>query len=140
MGRSDVSDRHGHKMLQAGGTRKFHIATLRDASVKTARSCVLLQEDIELFLFLGQGRGFARLCPIAPVRLNSKQPEDRMSIKHLLATASPDEVAAALAQDGAVVVDQLITADEMDKVAEELRPWIDATRFGPDDFSGRHTK
>ena len=63
-----------------------------------------------------------------------------MSIKHLAATASADEVAAALAQDGAAIVDHLVTAEGMDKVAEELRPWIDATRFGPDDFSGRRTR
>lgn len=63
-----------------------------------------------------------------------------MSIKHLLATSSADEVAAALAQDGAVIVDRLAAHEVMDRVTEELRPWIDATRFGPDDFSGRHTK
>ncbi len=63
-----------------------------------------------------------------------------MSVKHLPSTSSPDEVAAALAQDGAAVVDSLISAEAMDQVAEELRPWIDATHFGPDDFSGRNTK
>jgi ectoine hydroxylase-related dioxygenase (phytanoyl-CoA dioxygenase family) len=63
-----------------------------------------------------------------------------MGIKHLPATSSADEVAAALGQDGAVVVDRMVTPDVMDNVAKELRPWIDATRFGPDDFSGRQTK
>jgi ectoine hydroxylase-related dioxygenase (phytanoyl-CoA dioxygenase family) len=63
-----------------------------------------------------------------------------MSVKHLPATSSADEVAAALAQDGAAIVDHLVTAEVLDKVAEELRPWIDATRFGPDDFSGRRTR
>jgi ectoine hydroxylase-related dioxygenase (phytanoyl-CoA dioxygenase family) len=63
-----------------------------------------------------------------------------MNIKHLASTSSPDEVSAALAQDGAVVVDNLISAEAMGDVAEELRPWIDATHFGPDDFSGRNTK
>jgi ectoine hydroxylase-related dioxygenase (phytanoyl-CoA dioxygenase family) len=63
-----------------------------------------------------------------------------MSIKHLAAIASPDEVAAALAQDGAVIVDQLATPAIMDTVAEELRPFIEATHFGPDDFAGRNTK
>jgi ectoine hydroxylase-related dioxygenase (phytanoyl-CoA dioxygenase family) len=63
-----------------------------------------------------------------------------MSVKHLLATSSADEVAAALAEHGAVVVDQLVTHEVIDNVAQELRPWIDATRFGPDDFSGRRTK
>jgi hypothetical protein len=63
-----------------------------------------------------------------------------MSIKHLTAIAAPDDVAAALAQDGAVIVDQLVTPVVMDTVAEELRPFIEATRFGPDDFAGRNTK
>jgi ectoine hydroxylase-related dioxygenase (phytanoyl-CoA dioxygenase family) len=63
-----------------------------------------------------------------------------MTLQHLPSTSTADEVAAALAQDGAVVVDNLISADAMDKVAAELRPFIDATSFGPDDFSGRRTK
>ena len=63
-----------------------------------------------------------------------------MSIKHLAATASADEVTAALAQDGAAIVDRLVTPKVMDTVADELRPFMDATRFGPDDFSGRRTK
>src|ERR1022692_1630084 len=63
-----------------------------------------------------------------------------MSINHLPASASADEIAAALAQDGAAIVDRMTTAAAMDNVAEELRPWIDATAFGPDDFSGRRTR
>jgi ectoine hydroxylase-related dioxygenase (phytanoyl-CoA dioxygenase family) len=63
-----------------------------------------------------------------------------MSLQHLASAASPDEVAAALAQDGAVVIDNLISVDAIDNVAAELRPFIDATSFGPDDFSGRRTK
>ena len=63
-----------------------------------------------------------------------------MSLKHFPATVSADEVAAALAQDGAAIIDQLVTPKVMDKVAEELRPFIDATRFGPDNFAGRRTK
>ncbi|MDO8432813.1 MAG: phytanoyl-CoA dioxygenase family protein [Candidatus Binatus sp.] len=63
-----------------------------------------------------------------------------MSIQHLPATASGEQVAAILSEDGAVVVDNLISAAEMDSVAEELRPWLDATAFGPDDFAGRRTR
>jgi ectoine hydroxylase-related dioxygenase (phytanoyl-CoA dioxygenase family) len=63
-----------------------------------------------------------------------------MSIKHLAAISSADRVAAALAEDGAVIVDRLVTPAVMDTVAEELRPFIEATRFGPDDFAGRRTK
>lgn len=63
-----------------------------------------------------------------------------MAIKHLPPTASPDEAAAILKEDGAVVIDHLISAEAMDNVATELKPFIDATRFGPDDFAGRRTK
>ena len=63
-----------------------------------------------------------------------------MSIEHLPATATGEEVAAILTRDGAVIVDQLITAEAMDEVAADLRPFIDATGFGPDEFSGRRTK
>jgi ectoine hydroxylase-related dioxygenase (phytanoyl-CoA dioxygenase family) len=63
-----------------------------------------------------------------------------MSIKHLPASGSADEIAAALAQDGAAIVDRMTTAAAIDNVAEELRPWTDATAFGPDDFSGRRTR
>src|SRR5260221_1614825 len=63
-----------------------------------------------------------------------------MTLKHLAATASPDEAAAILKEDGAVVIDQLISAEAMDHVANELKPFIDATRFGPDNFAGRRTK
>jgi len=63
-----------------------------------------------------------------------------MTLKHLAATASPDEAAAILKEDGAVVIDQIISAEAMDNVAMELQPFIDATRFGPDNFAGRRTK
>ncbi len=63
-----------------------------------------------------------------------------MNVPHLPASASGEEVAAILERDGAVIVDQLISRQEMDAVAAELRPFIDATGFGPDDFSGRRTK
>jgi hypothetical protein len=60
-----------------------------------------------------------------------------MSILHLPASTNGEEVSAALAEFGAVIVDNLVTAAYMDGVADELRPWIDATEFGPDDFTGR---
>jgi hypothetical protein len=63
-----------------------------------------------------------------------------MKVQHLPATATGEEVAAILERDGAVVVEQLISSEAMDAVAAELRPFIDATGFGPDDFSGRRTK
>ena len=63
-----------------------------------------------------------------------------MGLQHLPPTATADEAVAALKRDGAVIVDQLISPGAMDAVAAELKPWLDATALGPDDFSGRRTK
>src|SRR5215469_14052170 len=63
-----------------------------------------------------------------------------MGLEHFPATAQPDAIVAALKRDGACVIDNVISRDEMDAVAAELKPWVDATSFGPDEFSGRRTK
>jgi ectoine hydroxylase-related dioxygenase (phytanoyl-CoA dioxygenase family) len=63
-----------------------------------------------------------------------------MAVRHLPRSATPEEVTAALKEDGAVIVDEVLTPSEMDAVAQELKPWMDATPFGPDDFSGHRTK
>jgi len=63
-----------------------------------------------------------------------------MSIKHLAATAAAPEVAAALAADGVVVVDRLVPGQTMDRAREELKPYLEATALGPDEFSGRSTR
>lgn len=63
-----------------------------------------------------------------------------MGIEHLPATATPDDVTAAIRRDGAVIVDQLISGAQMDRVREELLPYTSATAFGPDEFTGRRTR
>lgn len=63
-----------------------------------------------------------------------------MGIEHLSAAATAEDVAAALARDGAAIVDRVVSPEIMDHARDELRPWLDATSFGPDDFSGRRTR
>jgi hypothetical protein len=63
-----------------------------------------------------------------------------MPIEHLPATTPPADVAAVLARDGVAVVDRLVEPSVMDAARTELAPWLDATPFGPDDFTGRRTK
>jgi len=63
-----------------------------------------------------------------------------MGIEHLKASASGAEVAAVIARDGAVIVDDVVAASVMDDVRTELAPWLDATPCGPDEFSGRSTR
>ena len=63
-----------------------------------------------------------------------------MKIEHLSKDVAPETVAELLKRDGAVIVDEVISTREVDAVTTELKPWLDATPFGPDDFSGRRTK
>src|SRR6516225_1008767 len=50
-----------------------------------------------------------------------------MTVQHLPPTTTAADIAAALDVDGCVVVD-------------ELAPFLETTPFGPDSFSGRHTR
>ena len=63
-----------------------------------------------------------------------------MSLTHLPASASPEEVTALIRKDGACIVDSVLSAAEMDLVATELEPYIAATKVGPDDFAGHNTR
>jgi ectoine hydroxylase-related dioxygenase (phytanoyl-CoA dioxygenase family) len=63
-----------------------------------------------------------------------------MAIQHLPAHTNAEAVAAALARDGVVVVDHLVAPERMDRVRAELAPYLEATAFGPDEFSGKRTR
>jgi Phytanoyl-CoA dioxygenase (PhyH) len=63
-----------------------------------------------------------------------------MEIRHLPATATAEEVAALLGEDGTAIIDCLVEPAILDRAKRELDPFIAATSFGPDDFAGRHTK
>lgn len=63
-----------------------------------------------------------------------------MGLQHLSADTTAEAVAEAVARDGAVIVDRLVGDDVMDRVAEEVAPHLEATAYGPDDFSGRATR
>jgi len=49
-------------------------------------------------------------------------------------------VANLLARDGCAIVERVIGKDVLDRVRGELAPYIEATPYGPDDFTGRHTR
>ena len=63
-----------------------------------------------------------------------------MTIEHLPASASPETVTEIIRRDGAVIVDSVLTPGAIDDIAAELKPWVDLTPFGPDEFSGRRTR
>jgi ectoine hydroxylase-related dioxygenase (phytanoyl-CoA dioxygenase family) len=63
-----------------------------------------------------------------------------MSIRHVVATASADEIAAVISEDGGAIVDRLVPPSVMDRAALELQPYVAATNTGRDDFAGRRTR
>ena len=63
-----------------------------------------------------------------------------MTVAHLQPSATPTEVAEVVARDGCVVVDDVVPGAVLDRVLDELAPWLDATPAGTDEFSGRSTR
>ena len=63
-----------------------------------------------------------------------------MPIEHLAPDAGPERVALILARDGCAIVDRVAPPETLAALAAELAPWLDATPFGTDAFSGRRTR
>ncbi|HEY1650650.1 MAG TPA: phytanoyl-CoA dioxygenase family protein [Acidimicrobiales bacterium] len=63
-----------------------------------------------------------------------------MPIARLSADASPEDVAAAVGRDGAVIVERVADDALLERIESDLRPFLDATPTGPDDFSGQRTR
>ena len=61
------------------------------------------------------------------------------ALEHLAADAPVDAILAVLDRDGALILDDVLSADETDAFREELRPFVEATQPGRDSFTGRHT-
>jgi ectoine hydroxylase-related dioxygenase (phytanoyl-CoA dioxygenase family) len=61
-------------------------------------------------------------------------------IARLPGSADPEEVAATVGRDGAVVVEDVASDDLLTRIESELRPYFDVTPTGPDDFSGNRTR
>ena len=55
-------------------------------------------------------------------------------------TTSAAEVAELLRQDGALIVRDVLSPEEVECINRETSPWIEATPGGRDDFSGRLTR
>jgi ectoine hydroxylase-related dioxygenase (phytanoyl-CoA dioxygenase family) len=63
-----------------------------------------------------------------------------MPIPRFQADADAQAVAAALRSEGCAVVENLVERDLLDRARAELRPHLEATRPGTDDFAGRRTR
>ncbi len=63
-----------------------------------------------------------------------------MTVRHLPAFASADEVAAVIAADGCAVIDRLADPELLDRIDAEMAPFVAATPFGDDEFAGPRTR
>ncbi len=63
-----------------------------------------------------------------------------MPVRHLPADTTGEIVAEIVKEEGAVVVDRVAAPDLMDDIEDELRPYLDATPLGADDFGGLLTR
>jgi hypothetical protein len=63
-----------------------------------------------------------------------------MAVKHLPPDTNPTVVSEIVKEEGAVIVDGVAPSGLLDSIEAELRPYLDATPLGPDDFSGVLTR
>jgi hypothetical protein len=63
-----------------------------------------------------------------------------MPILHLPHDTEADTVAETIRRDGAVIVDRVAPLGLLDRISDELAPFLKATPPGPDDFSGNCTR
>ena len=57
-------------------------------------------------------------------------------IKHFAVDANSNDVVAALINDGAAIIDDVISATFIDQLRAETDPYMDATENGFDEFTG----
>lgn len=63
-----------------------------------------------------------------------------MALQTLDADCSAAEINEAMARDGACIVENLLSAEELAAIDADSAPWIEQSRLGGDDFVGRQTK
>jgi ectoine hydroxylase-related dioxygenase (phytanoyl-CoA dioxygenase family) len=58
----------------------------------------------------------------------------------LKANCSTDEIVRVIQNDGAVIIEDVLAANQIDCVRTEIAPYVDATQPGSDEFSGSRTR
>ncbi len=63
-----------------------------------------------------------------------------MGIRHLNPDVSIEEVLKIIDQDAGVIIDNVLSQNQLDKISEELNPYLANTKEGQDDFTGFNTR
>jgi hypothetical protein len=61
-------------------------------------------------------------------------------VPHLDKTATGEQVADVLSEIGCVIVDCLVSEQDMDRFTADMKQWFDSRQLGHDEFSGRKTR
>jgi len=59
---------------------------------------------------------------------------------HFTPKVTSGEIAECLRRDGACIIDNRMPSNLLERLRSEVTPYVDATRMGDDDFSGRQTQ
>jgi len=60
-------------------------------------------------------------------------------VTHVDASVEPKEITALLKGQGALIIDNLMDGDQLDRLRHEIMPYVEATETGLDDFTDRNT-
>ena len=63
-----------------------------------------------------------------------------MPVEHVAADTPPKKIAKILDRDACCIIDRLVSPEVMDRVRDEMKPWLEEIPCGPDDFTGRKTQ
>ncbi len=63
-----------------------------------------------------------------------------MTVQTLSADATREDILAVLEADGAAIIKDLISPEQVKEMVDQVSPFIQQTPMGRDDFSGRHTQ
>ena len=63
-----------------------------------------------------------------------------MSVQTLAPDSSTEEILKVMEQDGAAIIADLASPDLVKRMTEQVMPFIDSTRMGPDSFTGVKTQ
>ena len=63
-----------------------------------------------------------------------------MSLQTLAPDSKASEITAAMQRDGACIIRDLLSEDTLARLDSDLKPWIERSQHGSDEFTGRKTK
>jgi len=61
-------------------------------------------------------------------------------LTRLDAKSDVDEIVGIVQSDGALILENVLTPGQVDQTLAEIMPYVEATKPGTDDFTGRHTR